>query len=84
MARAKMSVVPPGAKGTTILTGLLGQAVCAQLAGAADNNSAAAMPNTGRRVNDFGKWTMLISLQQMQSMMPLACANTVTQAKKAG
>ena len=30
MARAKMSVVPPGAKGTTILTGLLGQAVCAR------------------------------------------------------
>jgi hypothetical protein len=35
MARAKMSVVPPGANGTTIRTGLAGQALCAQLHGAA-------------------------------------------------
>src|SRR3989442_4381466 len=29
IARARMSVVPPGAKGTTILTGLVGQLLCA-------------------------------------------------------
>jgi hypothetical protein len=50
MARAKMSVVPPGAKGTTILTGLLGQAVCAQAAEVVDKRIAAAIPKTGRRV----------------------------------
>jgi hypothetical protein len=44
-----MSVVPPGAKGTTILTGLLGQGLWAQAAEVVDNKMAAAIPNTGRR-----------------------------------
>jgi hypothetical protein len=46
-----MSVVPPAAKGTTILTGLLGQEVCAQAADVVNKRIAAAMPKTGRRVS---------------------------------
>jgi hypothetical protein len=48
-----MSVVPPAAKGTTILTGLLGQALCAQAADVVDKRTAAANPKTGRRVSEL-------------------------------
>mgnify|MGYP000043838077 CR=1 FL=1 len=40
---------------------LLGQAFCAQAAVVVDNTTAATMPSTGRRMNDFEKWTMFVS-----------------------
>ena len=47
-ARARMSVVPPAAKGTTMRTGLLGQAPCAR-SGPGATSAADASSNSWRR-----------------------------------
>src|SRR6476620_2303666 len=57
VARARMSVVPPGAKGTTIFTGLAGHADWARPGNA---TVAAASASSERRGMD-GNWVMVVS-----------------------
>jgi hypothetical protein len=44
-----MSVVPPGAKGTTIFTGLVGHAACARTVLAVEKTANPAQTRTRRR-----------------------------------
>src|SRR4051812_18909962 len=57
VARARMSVVPPGAKGTTIFTGLAGHADCARPGRA----TAAAASASSERRGIVGNWVMAVS-----------------------
>jgi hypothetical protein len=56
-----MSVVPPGAKGTTILTGLAGQAACDQALPATINIAAIAMPEMARPLKLLNLFFMMFS-----------------------
>src|SRR4051812_11835377 len=58
VARARMSVVPPGAKGTTIFTGLAGHADWARPGRA----TAAAASASSERRGIEGNWVMAVSL----------------------
>jgi hypothetical protein len=77
-----MSVVPPGAKGTTILTGLLGHVLCDQASELVHNKATAARLKTGRRVKRLIIWFTEVSFTMNLKMMPRRSAKPVAQANK--